>query len=261
MLILGGFCHFICNCFTVKHLRDLGSHCFTKDTVLIMPVNELFCISVNGKENLSPQDKKGVEASDDPLRASDNPLSLSHPPLFLSPRGQLKLLVPSQGPQELPGLCQFLSQLLAAGAAAGARSYRVAGWQLRGQRSCRHSSCRIPVASSVLSRPGGAEVSWFLVTSPITAGPKSSITHQQTLKCRFPPMHQLWEDPSRTFMPNGTRHRSTKRSPAVGFRSPSHKCGGFPSVPRHRRHRSLKPNLLPVLGGHCRSGRSTAKWG
>jgi len=60
---------------------------FTKDAVLITPVNELFCIFVNGKENLSPRDKKGVEASDDPLRASDNPLSLSHP-LFLSPWGQ-----------------------------------------------------------------------------------------------------------------------------------------------------------------------------
>lgn len=36
--------------------------------VLITAVNELLCISVNGKGNLSPQDKEGVEVSDDPLR-------------------------------------------------------------------------------------------------------------------------------------------------------------------------------------------------
>lgn len=118
VLILGGFCHFICSCFAVKCRRDLGSRTFTKDAVLITPVNELFCISVNGKENLSPRDKKGVEASDDPLRASDNPLSLSHP-LFLSPWGQSQLGVPSQGPKELSVLCQFTSLHLTAGMAVG----------------------------------------------------------------------------------------------------------------------------------------------
>lgn len=102
---------------------------------------------------MSPQDKKGVEASDDPLRASDNPLSLSHPLLFLSPWGQLELSAPSQGPKMLPGLCQFPSWLLAAGAAAGARSCRVSGWQHRGRRSCRSRTCRMLVASSVQFRP------------------------------------------------------------------------------------------------------------
>lgn len=69
VLSWGGFCHFICNCFAVKHLEGFTPRLFvTKDTVLITAVNELLCISVNGKENLSPQDKKGVEVSDDPLR-------------------------------------------------------------------------------------------------------------------------------------------------------------------------------------------------
>lgn len=53
----------------MKHLEGFTPRLFvTKDTVLITAVNELLCISVNGKENLSPQDKKGVEVSDDPLR-------------------------------------------------------------------------------------------------------------------------------------------------------------------------------------------------
>lgn len=201
VLSWGGFCHFICNCFAVEHLEGFTRPgCFTKDIVLITAVNELLCISVNGKENLSPQDKKGVEVSDDPLRRLRQSTKLKSSSCISLSLGAIGIISPFSRTSRSP--CPLPNSILASLQAAGKSCQSPVlcwgpaedAWCLLGVRTAVPGASETPIHAwnpaqgvpwSMPSSPGEAGASWCPSTPPPTAGPKDLID-PCAKRCAFP---------------------------------------------------------------------------
>lgn len=141
---------------------------------------------MNGKENLSPQDKNGVEVSDDPLRQCTKLKLSSCISLSL---GAIGIISPFSRTSRSPCLCQILSRLHCRLLASPARALSFAGDQHRmlGVRTAVPVSRESP---GILLRvfPGPCHspgASWCPLTPPATAALKD-LTHPCTERCAFP---------------------------------------------------------------------------
>lgn len=159
----------------------------------------MLCISVNGKENLSPQDKKGVEVSDDPLRRLRQSTKLKSSSC-ISFLGAIGIISPfsrtSRSPCPLPN--SVPASLQAAGKSCQSpvlcRGPAEAAWCLLGVRTAVPVAGEAPVHAwnpaqgvpwSMPLSPGEAGASWCALTPPATAGPKD-LTYPCTERCAFP---------------------------------------------------------------------------